>query len=144
MTPMPVVDNLPDADPEMTYVRRMLPRCVTRDLDTGEIVFLPQIAFKINPDLSIHQTQMIVAAGATLEGAYEMPPNGAVEIPVKALLQTGAYLKYTPKQDEGPVLGASHHSVYGKTLTPHKAEKAAMRDILAEHSRWIGAIPEPE
>ncbi|MDR2294670.1 MAG: hypothetical protein LBE05_05650 [Microbacterium sp.] len=138
-----MIEHLPDADPTKSYVRRMLRKCITRDLDTGEIVFLPQVAFKFDPDLSIHQKEMIIDAGATLEDAYEMPPNGAVSIPVLELMDTGAHLKHTPVRELGPVLGASHHSIFGRTLTPHKSEKAALRDMLEKSVRWIGQIPEP-
>lgn len=136
MSPRPNIESLVDADPRSRYVRRVLERCVTTDVDTGDIVLIPQKAFVFDPDLSIHQSEIIEEQESSVELEYAMPPNGAVRVPVDKLIENGAHLKATP-HDEEPVLGPAHHSVFGASLTPSKTDKAAMRDILMRHIEWL-------
>ncbi|MFI8593709.1 hypothetical protein ACIGCK_04675 [Microbacterium sp. NPDC078428] len=130
------IDSLPDADPSLSYARRLLPSCVTRNVDTGETVLIPHKAFVFNPDLSIHQELIVRSLGSTIEREYNVPPNGALYVPVHLLTSTGALLKATPHDDE-PVLGPAHHSLFGKSRTPSKTDKAAMRDVLLGASVWM-------
>ncbi|MFG6446468.1 hypothetical protein ACFXQA_14505 [Microbacterium sp. P07] len=104
---------------------------------------VPHKAFVFNPDLSIHSEGIIIRMGSTVPVEYVMPPNGAIVVPVRALVSGGAHLKHTPHSLE-PILGPAHHSLYGATLTPTKADKADMRDALIAQSEWVGDPPQPE
>lgn len=140
MSPAPVIDGLDDGDTSATYVRRVLPSCLTKNLDTGVVELLPQKTFRFNPDLSIHSVPMILALESTVEDEYEVPPNWVLSVPISELLETGAFLKSTP-HDKEPVLGPAHHSVFGSSLTPSKTDKANMRDILMRNVSWMGGQP---
>lgn len=136
MSPQPVIDDLDDGDQSRSYVRRVPPSVVASNADTGELVLIPAKAFVFNPDLSIHQEEIIEDLGSTVPIEYEFPANGAVYVPAVELCDDGAFLKATPHSEE-PVLGPAHHSIYGGSLTPSKTDKAAMRDVLISHVQWI-------
>lgn len=136
MSPQPVIDELDDGDKSRSYVRRVPPSVVASNADTGEIELIPAKAFVFNPDLSIHQEEIIKDLGSTVPDEYEIPTNGAVYVPAIELCDDGAHLKATPHADE-PILGPAHHSIFGGSLTPSKTDKAAMRDVLLAHVRWI-------
>ena len=139
MSPQPVIDELDDGDLSLNYVRRVPSSVVAPNADTGELELIPQKAFVFNPDLSIHQEEIIHRLGSTVPCEYEFPENGAVYVPAAELCDDGAYLKATPHSEES-VLGPAHHSIFGGSLTPSKTDKAAMRDVLLAHMRWI-ALP---
>lgn len=136
MTPRPDISALPEADPALSYVRRVLPDGLFRNQDTGQLEIIPQKVFVFNPDLSIHQEEIILSLGSTVPVEYVIPPNGALTVPVAKMVSDGAFLRYTPHTEE-PILGPAHHSVFGKSLTPSKTDKANMRDVLLEHCTWI-------
>lgn len=141
MSPRPEIAGLSDGDQSLDYVRRVPSTVVTVNIDTGEIELIPQKAFVFNPDLSVHQEQVVVSMGSSIAAEYRFPEAGAVYVPAKQLCDRGAFLKATPRGDE-PILGPAHHSIFGESLTPSKTDKAAMRDLLMAEMEWI-AIPEP-
>ncbi|WP_336502146.1 hypothetical protein [Microbacterium paraoxydans] len=136
MSPQPVIDEFGDGDQSLSYVRRIPPSVVVSNADTGELELIPQKAFVFNPDLSIHQEEIIETLGSTVSDEYEIPDNGAVYVPTVELCSGGAHLKATPHTEE-PILGPAHHSIFGGSLTPSKTDKAAMRDVLLAHLQWI-------
>tara|TARA_B100000378_G_scaffold145163_2_gene117271 strand:+ start:1364 stop:1792 length:429 start_codon:yes stop_codon:yes gene_type:complete len=138
MSNRPDIDSLPDADPSLTYARRLLSSCVTTNVDTGETELIPHKAFVFNPDLSIHQEQIVEKLGSTIRDEYYVPPNGYLYVPVHLLTSSGAFLKATPHSEE-PILGPAHHSLFGASRTPSKTDKASMRDVLIASSVWAEA-----
>lgn len=140
MSPAPVIDGLQNGDESAEYVRRVIPSCLTRNLDDGSWALVPHKTFVFNPDLSIHSVPIIVDLGSTVEAEYIAPPNWILSLPITALLATGAFLKATPHADES-VLGPAHHSIFGSSLTPSKTDKANMRDVLMANVSWVGSEP---
>ncbi|MEX8058560.1 hypothetical protein [Microbacterium sp. 16-032] len=129
------IDALPGADADLTYARRVPATCVTENADTGTLELVPVKAFVFNPDLSIHQEEIVHQLGSTIPKEYDVPTNGVLYVPVRLLTNAGALLKYTPHQRE-PILGPAHHSLFGASRTPSKTDKAAMRDVLVESCVW--------
>ena len=140
MSPAPVIDGLQNGDESAAYVRRVIPSCLTRNLDDGSVALVPHKCFVFDPDLSIHSEPMIAELGSSVEAEYNAPPNWILNVPVPDLLATGAHLKATPHKDE-PVLGPAHHSIFGSSLTPSKTDKANMRDVLMKNISWKSAPP---
>ena len=136
MSARPDVLQLQDEDATKVHVRRVRPQDVTKDAETSEVRLIPTKAFTFDPDLSLHCRTTIENLGSTVAAEYFFPVNGAVIVPTASLVAGGAHLKRTPN-NEHPILGPAHRSIFGGSLTPSKTDKANMRDVLMRDMVWV-------